>query len=51
MVAYTNEEIPNLPDEAVPVIRQREENIFGIYEYILCIYIYIYILISPKVAM
>ena len=39
MAAYAIEEIPNLPDEAVPVIRQREKHIIGMHEYI---YIYIY---------
>ena len=39
------EEIPNLPDELVPVIRQREQNIFGI-----SIYIYIYILVHAGIC-
>ena len=42
MVAYANEEIPTLPDEAVPVSIQIEKHIFGIYEYIKYIYIYEY---------
>ena len=44
MEAYAIEEIPNLPDEVVPVIKQREQNIFGIYEYIIYIYIYVNII-------
>ena len=43
MTAYAIEEIPNLPDETVPVRRQREKNYFGMYEYYVYIYIYIYI--------
>ena len=31
MSAYTSDPIPNLPDEVVPVVRQREEQIIGIY--------------------
>ena len=44
MAAYAIEEIPNLPDEVVPVIRQRERNIFGMYKYYIYTYIYVYVL-------
>ena len=47
MAAYAIEEIPNLPDEAVPVIKQRENHIIGMHEYYIYIYI-LYIYIYPN---